>query len=112
VNIAFIQFFNQALGINTEIRFAEEFNQEGDRFARLVNICRQLDASCYVSGPSARNYLNEDLFTQNDIDVCWFQYNAYPQYKQLGSGFDHWVSILGLLLNEEPQAKKYMRPMK
>lgn len=109
INIAFIRFINQALGINSEIRDAETFNCDGGQTARLVNICRQLNAASYVSGPSAKSYLDTALFNRHGIEVHWFHYGEYPPYRQLGSGFEHGVSVLDLLFNEGPEARKYMR---
>ena len=83
---------------------------EGDRIERLVNILKQLNATEYISGPSAKNYLSgsEQLFADHHINLTYKSY-AYPEYKQLCSPFEHGVSILDLIANIEiSKVKQYI----
>jgi hypothetical protein len=73
-----------------------------------VSICRQARASVYVSGPSARAYLDPQQFHAADIDVVYFDYSGYPEYRQLYPPFEHRVSILDLILNEGQDAPRHM----
>ena len=66
---------------------------------RLADLCRQSKATEYVSGPNARNYLNEDVFKRQGIKVTWILYDGYAEYPQLWGRFVHNVSILDLLFN-------------
>lgn len=72
---------------------------------RLVEICRRLGADAYLSGPAARDYLEEDAFTSQGIRVEWFDYNGYPEYRQLHGDFDPAVSVLDPLLMLGPAAR-------
>ena len=78
-----------------------------DPTARLVEICRRIGADSYLSGPAARNYLDEEAFQAESIRVEWFDYDNYPAYQQLHGEFDHAVSILDLLLMVGPSARDY-----
>jgi hypothetical protein len=74
-----------------------------------VEIVRTAGASTYLSGPSARTYLDESLFTAAGIAVEWMSYEGYPEYRQLHGGFEAAVSVLDLLFNTGPDAPRYLR---
>jgi len=70
---------------------------------RLVSLLRQVGATEYLSGPSARAYLagSEALFEQAGIRLSFKSYEGYPEYPQLHAPFLHAVSILDVLANVE-----------
>ena len=60
----------------------------------------EIGASEYLSGPAAKNYLDENSFNEHGISVRWMDYSGYPEYAQLHTPpFIHEVTILDLLLN-------------
>ena len=85
-------------GLRRRIERSSTLEVGGDRSERLVNICRHLGASRYVSGDSARSYLDVPLFERHGILVEWQQY-THPVYPQLHGGFVSHLSALDLLLN-------------
>jgi hypothetical protein len=96
------------LGIETRLTWSTDYGPavEG-RTERLVNLCLQAEASEYLSGPAAKAYLDEGLFHEKGIRVCWMDYEGYPEYDQLFSPpFIHEVSIIDLILNEGPEGAK------
>jgi WbqC-like protein family len=67
---------------------------------RLVNLTKAADGSEYLSGPSARNYLDEGAFRAAGLTVAWMDYSAcIIPYPQLWNGFEPAVSIVDPLLN-------------
>ena len=42
---------------------------------RILNILKENKATSYISGPSGKNYLSEDLFFKNNIDLIYHQNN-------------------------------------
>jgi len=84
------------------------FDMADGKSERLLSICEQLNATTYVSGPSARCYLDVPIFSQRNIAVKWFDYGAYREYSQLFPPFHHNVTVLDLILNEGPNAAAYM----
>jgi hypothetical protein len=99
VNEALLRWVVGRFGLKTEIRHDREFEFGGDRNQRLVDICTGARATHYLSGPSARDYLNTNLFSEAGITVEWMQYGPYPEYRQLHGAFDGAVSILDVLFN-------------
>ena len=70
-----------------------------DASTRLLALCRAAKAERYLSGPAARNYLDETIFAAAGIEVAWMDYSGYPAYPQLWGAFESRVSIIDLLLN-------------
>lgn len=109
VNLLFLKAICEQLGIKTQFLASNEMNIGGGQTERLVNICRELGACTYLSGPSAKSYLDIGQFTAAGIAVEWMDYANYPEYGQLHGPFSHAVSVLDLTLNTGPEARKYMK---
>jgi hypothetical protein len=109
INLYFIQKINFFLSIKTEIVSSSNFILDNERTQRLINICKELSATDYFSGPAAKNYLDEAKFKNENINVHFFDYGGYPEYNQLHSKFEHGVSILDLIFNTGNDAKKYLK---
>ncbi len=93
----------RVFGITTRFLDSKAFMLEGGRVQRLVSLLRQLGATEYLSGPSARDYLagSEGLFAEAGIRLLFKSYAGYPEYSQLHAPFEHAVSILDVLANVE-----------
>jgi len=109
INVALIKLTCQKLQINTVISNAADFVLTGDPTEKLVNLCLQTKSDVYLSGPAAKNYLNESLFTHHGIRVEWMDYSGYREYPQLYPPFEHAVSIIDLIFNAGPDFRHYMK---
>jgi WbqC-like protein family len=109
VNYLFIKAVCDILGIKTKLIWSSEFDLLEDRNERLVDICKQRDATDYYSGPAAKFYMDESLFNKNNINVHYFDYSGYPIYNQLHGEFENAVSMLDLLFNEGPRTTEFMK---
>ncbi|MGG1944398.1 WbqC family protein [Trinickia sp. NRRL B-1857] len=96
------------LGIGTRISNSWDYTLIEGKTERLVSLCRQAGGTVYLSGPSARGYLDESLFAAAGIEVQWMRYGPYPEYPQLWGPFAHEVSVLDLLFNCGDDAPRYM----
>jgi hypothetical protein len=112
INRSFIENICTLLNINTPVFWSKEFDMDGDRNQKLLNICKDLKATHYISGPSAKSYMDVSLFEDEGIEIIWMDYSDYPQYPQLYGDFDHAVSVLDLLFNTGSDAFKYMKSFK
>ena len=79
INMKSIEWARNKMGINNKIIFASEIDAKGKSSELLSNICREVGAKTYLSGPSGKDYLEEDLF--GDIKVEYF----YPRVENLYS---------------------------
>ena len=74
---------------------------------RLLSILGHLGAKHYISGPSAKEYMELDKFEAAGIGVEFVTY-SYPEYPQLHGAFEPAVTILDLIFNTGPEAPKYI----
>jgi hypothetical protein len=111
VNTLFLQTLMKRLDIATAMVRDSEFAPQGKQTARLLDICRKAGATKYLSGPSARDYLDESSFAAAGIAVEWMSYGPYQVYPQRGPAFDHAVSVIDLLFSSGPKAAAYCSPM-
>ena len=107
INYRFLTAIADLLKIKTRISWSMDYQFSGDRTERLVDLCRKVGATAYLSGPAARDYLNEQLFRDAGIGVSWMSYAGYPEYPQAYPPFVHGVSIVDLIMNTGPDAEKY-----
>jgi hypothetical protein len=107
INQIFITGIAAYLGLRTRIVCDSAYPAEGIKTERLVAIAKAAGADCYLSGPSAKEYLREELFAAEGIAVEWMNYAGYPEYPQLHGHFKPQVSVLDLLFNVGGEASNY-----
>jgi len=108
VNLIFLRGIAGLLGIKTRITRDTAYPAAGAKTERLLAIARAVGADRYLSGPSARDYFDEDMFRAAGVATEWMSYNGYPEYSQLHGDFVHEVSALDLLFNTGPEASRYL----
>lgn len=111
INHSLIAAICRALRIETPIVWSSHYHAGDGRTARLVELCTAAGATAYLSGPAARDYLDEGAFASAGIAVEWADYGGYPEYLQVHPPFDHFVSALDLLFCTGPDATRYMKPL-
>jgi hypothetical protein len=109
LNRQLIEAICNYLKIKTKISNSWDYNLIEGKSERLADLCLQTGSTHYLSGPSAKNYLDELCFEKRGIEIEWFDYSGYPEYSQLWGNFVHGVSVLDLLFNEGANAFKYMK---
>jgi hypothetical protein len=109
INRLFLEELCGILGVETRLAWSTHYEAEGAKTERLVSLCRAAGATHYLSGPSAREYMDESLFDEAGIELEYMDYGGYPEYPQLYPPFDHAVTILDLILNTGPDAPRFMK---
>ncbi len=109
LNRTLIETICSILGISTRISNSWDYTSSHGKTQRLVDLCKEVGATVYISGPTAQNYIDEVAFAEQGIDLVWFNYSCYPKYPQLWGEFVHGVSVLDLLFNCGKQAPTYMK---
>ena len=69
------------LGILTNLVRASDLNVMGSKSELLANICREIGATKYISGPSGKDYLEMDYF--EGIEVEFFNPKVPDIYTTL-----------------------------
>lgn len=109
VNIHFLKGIMRLLEIDIQVRNSSEFELVGGRTERLVNICKDLGATEYISGPAAADYMELNVFAEEGVRVTYMDYSDYPVYDQLHGEFEHAVSIVDLLMMKGNDARLFMK---
>jgi len=102
------------LGITTRISNSWDYQLIEGKTERLADLCAQAGGTEYISGPAAKDYIEDDFFAERGIKLGWFSYAGYPEYPQLWGDFTHGVTILDLLFNcgnDAPNFMKYVNPV-
>jgi hypothetical protein len=109
VNHSFTIAICRLLGIHTPITWSTDYHPRGGRNERLLDICQQVGATEYLSGPSAAGYLDVAGFAEAGITVRFADYSGYPEYPQPYPPFEHAVSVLDLLFCTGDRAAEYLK---
>ncbi len=96
INICFIRFLKDALGIKTELVRSSSLGVKDTKTERLVEICRALKADTYISGSGGSEYLDEERFSASGISLEYHDY-VHPEYRQAYKGFYPEMSVVDLL---------------
>ena len=84
---------------------------EGIKVDYILNVCDQIGADAYISGPAAKDYIdfNEfQKFKQKNVDLYWFEF-PHPVYPQIGSDFIPYLSAIDLLFNTGEKSWDYIQ---
>ncbi len=109
INFRFITLVCELLGITTKISWSMELPRVPGKNERIIETCRALGATEYISGPAAKVYIEEEKFATAGIRLTYIDYSGYPEYPQLHVPFEHAVSIIDLIFNTGPAAPRYMQ---
>lgn len=96
------------LGMTTKFEDSRKYQVQGQKLDRLVHLVKQTGADLYVSGPAAKDYIDQKSFMDEGIDLVYKDYSNYPEYSQFHPPFDHYVTILDLLFHTGPDAPYYI----
>lgn len=87
----------------TQFLRSSSLKVSGTKTDRLLAVLKAVGATHYISGPSARDYIDNNKFVEAGISLEYMQYDYQP-YDQLYPPFDPQVSILDLLFMTGPNA--------
>ena len=105
LNIELIEHCISLLEFTTERKLSSELMIKEKHSERLLEICLKLNATTYRSGIMGKEYLDEKIFNDKNINVVYENFQ-HPTYDQLGKEFLPNMSIIDLLFNEGDNAKK------
>jgi hypothetical protein len=101
-------FAKDYLKIDTEFNCSTEYHSEGARDEKLLSLLLSAKCTNYLSGPAAKDYLDEGKFNKHGIKVYWKDYTGYPDYPQTRQPFEGKVSIIDLLVNMGDDSPYYI----
>lgn len=107
INRSAIELINSILGIKTKLSNSLDYQMIEGKNERLIDLVLKAGGNYYLSGPSAKEYIREDLFREAGIEVGWMEYGGYPEYPQSFPPFTHAVSVIDLIFQTGPSALNY-----
>lgn len=96
------------LKLDTEFVDDRAFGATQRKDLRLLEICEAVNADCYLSGPAAKDYIDDARFQDAGVQLKWKDYQGYPEYEQFHPPFEHGVTIFDLLMHVGPEAPRYI----
>lgn len=101
LNFELFHYLLTVLDIKTKIVRSTNLQLEKtDPNNRLIEICGKLKATKYIAGKGGRNYMNVNLFKENNIQILWQNFPVDEiQYQQTKGEFINGLSILDVLFN-------------
>ena len=95
LNISLIIFIKNILEINPTIIHAFDLNPNGKKNCLIIDLCKKLGGTKYISGNGAKKYINVSQFNEKNIDVV---FNETPDFLPK-------VSIIDLLFRHGPKLR-------
>ncbi|MDE1817925.1 MAG: WbqC family protein [Thaumarchaeota archaeon] len=111
INMQIIELLIKQLEIKTKTLFSSELNISEKSSDRILEICKKLGATVYLSGALGRNYLNLTDFEKNGIEIQ-FQNFQHPTYSQYYTPFLPNMGAIDLVYNEGPNSSKILNDAK
>jgi len=106
LNMSLIYIFRDILGISTPISFASEVESSLSASELNLDLCKHNEATIYLSGPSGKDYLNEDIFLKENMSVIYHEFTP-PKYEM--DNFSPGLSTLDLVMRFGEEAAKIIR---
>ena len=97
------------LNIKVKIIVESELNVTGESTERLVNVCKKVGAETYISGIGGKQYLDEKLFKNENINLEYQNYTPIYYEQNLSKSFIENLSVIDLLANVGPDSGKLLK---
>ncbi len=97
----------KTLDIKTPVMFSSDMDSSFSKDELILDLCKQVDCTTYISGPFGRDYLKEEDFSAQGMKIIYHDY-THPEYKQRFEPFEAYMSIIDLLFNCGPESKKIL----
>ncbi|HVN66319.1 MAG TPA: WbqC family protein, partial [Methanomicrobiales archaeon] len=108
LNRKVIRDISDYLNIKTQFEVSWTYSPQGTKTERIIDIMKKVGATVYLSGPNADCYLDKNLFRENHISLEYKSY-AYDPYPQPWGDFIGDVTILDLIANCGPDARRFLK---
>lgn len=101
--------FNRLLDLDTRlVRASDLGNVDGRKSDLVLNLCRKVGATMYLSGSQGKDYLNEPRFAEAGIVVEYQNFVPAP-YRQQGDTFVPALGVVDFLFNEPEPARVFAK---
>jgi hypothetical protein len=99
LNMELIYWVGRKLKIEVPIRFASDNKLDTDKTEKLIELLKAYNADEYYTGLASKDYLNEELFTQNGIKLTYQNIDEISNYYPVSNELINY-SVIQYLFNE------------
>ena len=99
INYELICFLRSVLGIKNDMVLLSDLPVMGHKSELIIEACRALQATHYISGSGGKSYLDKTLFSNSEINLTFFS-SEPPSYNQMHPP-TYGLSILDWLFQDE-----------
>ena len=106
VSLASTEWLRRQLGITTPVALSSEFGIRSQSSRRILDLCLEVGAGRYLTGPGGLDYMDLDEFEQAGIEVQVqnYRHDPYPQQFDLPA-FVPRLSAVDMLFNLGPRCR-------
>ena len=99
LTIGLILQLKEELGITSQVLRSSKLNSSGSKAELLATLCKQVDATTYISPPGSKEYLDRsDAFKEIGVPVQYYEFK-HPEYPQPFGEFLPYMSVIDMLFN-------------
>jgi hypothetical protein len=95
-NIALTNRIATHFNIDRSPQRSSDIRAEGSGYRKIMNLCRAVGATQYITAHGARNYFDHESFDRAGIEVIYLDYDLSP-YAQPHGSFDPYVTALDVI---------------
>jgi hypothetical protein len=93
INSSLTRAIADYLEIELTIESDQALSLSGNKNDKLIQVCNHFDIDVYLTGPSAKNYLDEAVFAENHITVKYLDYSSLcPIDIAWEPSIIHWIT--------------------
>ncbi len=108
LNVAVLDLLCEQLGVRTRRSLASALPARDEPTDRLIDLCRAVGGTEYLSGQTGPEYMDTRRFTEAGIGVQVQKYQ-HPEYPQRYKPFISHLSVVDMLFNCGPQSLSILR---
>ena len=98
LNLKTIEILCRQLEVTAACVRESEVGTNSKSTERIIEICRKLDGTRYLSGAGGRDYMDEPAFDRAGIGLAYQEYD-HPKYEQAYPGFEPYMSAIDYVFN-------------
>jgi hypothetical protein len=109
LNLELIKFGLKCFEVLTPVYLTSEINATirkitGEKTDFIIDMCKVVGARVLVAGQGGKEYIEEDKFRNNDIQLVYQKF-SHPVYTQMHGNFLPYMSFIDLLFNHGGEAR-------
>ncbi len=107
INRLFLDWVINKLHLTAQVVYLDSYPEFSNRNERLISILHHFDATHYLSGPSAKDYIDVEKFEIAKINLEFVDYDQIIMERLIGPKPIKTTSIMQLMLEDRHEFKSH-----